>query len=355
MKHTPPFDECFLNFKCLNFYYNLTFFTLLLIYQPLTFKMAAKTDAQKVARLLMKHCGCHQVNIFVLSSKHKKLMENKIPYNPSHFTVCVPVVNRRSSKGLRSSDSSKKSIDLKTSLRKANKLNDPLRRTIRLYDASNPDLKSRRRELLDERPRHEKPRLSDAFLLPKECFSVSEKQSDDLRSSRLPTYKPRLSDAFLKDRLRVSECSSDADDESDFDLLRSRRVVKNPLRRTVRLSEIKKPVNLPLLTEDEELLGEKTEMKPVSLSDLAKSGRFEIKDGQLYKHSLVSKRPCVACRTVKRDPNAKVRKYSSDTDILYQDDCDCHFCSLLRHYNGCPLLFAREFISDKGHGFFTKL
>lgn len=307
----------------------LQLFTFLIL-QFCTFKMAAtKTDAQKVAYLLMKYCGCHQVNIFVLSSKHKKMMENKSPYNPSHLSMCVPVVNRYSSKGLRSSDgSNKSSVVLESSLRRAiktDRLSNPLRRIIKPSDVlkrkavevdntSNHVFKPRsiRRELFDERFRHEKPRPSDAFLfrIPKECYSETEKHSDDLSARRLPTYKPRLSDAFMRFPLRVPEYFSDADDESDSDLLRSRRVVNKPLRRTIRLSKNKKPDNLPLPTEDDELMSEssKTEMKPVSLSDFTKSGRFEIKDGQFYKHSLVSKRPYVACRTVKRNPNAKVRK-----------------------------------------------
>jgi len=272
--------------------------------------MPAKTDAQEVARLLIKHCSCHQVNIFVLSSKHRKLMDNKPPYNPSHLSVCVPVVNRCSSKGLRSSDGSKKSVAFETPLRKAikpNRLDNPLRRTIRPSDilkskavevdnASNPVLKSCRRELLVERPRQEKPRPSDAFLLPKKCFSETEEHPDDLRASRLPTYKPRLSDAFMNDHLI-----------------------------------------------------------PVSHSDFAKSGRFEVQDGHLYKHSSV-KRPCVSHKTVIRDPNAKVKVFSSDKEYLYQDGCDCNFCSLLRRYHGCALLFSTtDFTTAKGHGFFPKL
>ena len=120
--------------------------------------------------------------------------------------------------------------------------------------------------------------------------------NESLRASRLPTYKPRPSDAFMGDHLI-----------------------------------------------------------PVSRSDLAKSGRFEVQDGHLYKHSSV-KRPCVARRTVIRDPNAKVKVFSSDTDILYQDGCDCDFCSLLRRYHGCALLFSTtNFTTAKGHGFFHKL
>ena len=226
--------------------------------------MPAKTDAQKVARLLMKHSGCHQYKIHDLSSKHMEFMKSKPPY-------------RCSSKGLRSSDGSKKSVALETPLRKAikpNRLDNPLRRTIRLSDipeskdvevdnTGNPVLKSRRESFV-ERPRHEKPRPSDAF---------------------------------MNDHL------------------------------------------IPV----------------VSLSDLAKSGRFEVKDDHLYKHSSV-KRPCVACRIDIRDPNAKVINLSSELDIVYQDGCDCHFCSLLRYYHGSVLMFSTtDFITEKGHGFFPKL
>jgi len=273
---------------------------------------AKKSNAQKVAHLIMKHSGCHQLNIAVLSSKHRQLMNEKKPYNPSHLSVCIPVVNKCSSKGLRSSDGSKKSsVVPETSIRHI------------------------RRELLVERPRHEKPRPSDAF---------------------------------IKVPLRIPETFSDADDESaDDDLLRSRRRTMNSLRITIKPCDIieKKHADLPLPTEDDELMDDnkKFEMKHANLRDFTVSGRFEIKDRCLCKtskRSLVFKRRRGVCKTtaygtIIPDPTAKVMKYSSDTDILYQDDCDCHFCSLLRHYNGCPLLFAREFRSDKGHGFFTKL
>ena len=252
-------------------------------------KLAAKSDDQKVARLLMSHCGCHYRKISDLSSKHREMMKGNKQYNPSHLSRCVPIINRRSSKGLRSSDGSKKSSTPETPLRRAIRSNNPLRRKIRPSDIfglpnevdkdSNPDLiASKRRELLDERPRHEKPRPSDAFLLkiPTELSSETEEdQSIDLRASRLPSFKPRPSDAaFLRGYepssdestnellrlrrmpsesslkasrlpsfkprpsdaafLRVYEPSSDADDESTNELLRSRRMPsESPLRKAM--------------------------------------------------------------------------------------------------------------------------
>ena len=253
------------------------------------------------------------------------------------------------------------------SLRRTNRPSDILRSQSDKDDkVSNPDLKSvrnLRRELLDKRPGFEKPRPSDAFLLriPKECSSETEEQPIDLRTSRLPTFKPRLSDAFLKVSEKVPECSSDADDESDDDLLKSRRVVKNSLRRTVRPSEIKvKPDKLTLSTEDDDLMGdgEKSEINHTNLTDFSVSGRFETNNGHLCltsDHSLVLKRRRGNCKAITYEPSVKVKKYSSDTYIIYQNECDCNFCRLLRHYHDCPLLFSRKFVSDKGHGFFHKL
>jgi len=213
-------------------------------------KLAAKSDDQKVASLLMDHSGCHHRNIFVLSSKHREMMEGNKQYKPSHLSRCVPVINRRSSKGLRSSGGSKKISTPETPLRRAMRSNNPLRRKFRPSDIfglpnevnkdSNPALTaSKRREFLDERPRHEKPRPSDAFLLkiPTELSSETEKdQSIDLRASSLPSFKPRPSDAAF---LRAYESSSDADDESTDDLLRSRRMPSESPLRASRLPSFK--------------------------------------------------------------------------------------------------------------------
>ena len=71
--------------------------------------MSAMFSAQEVAILLMKHSGCHQINIVELSSKHREMMKKHKQYNQSHISECVSVINSCSSKGLRFSDSSKKS------------------------------------------------------------------------------------------------------------------------------------------------------------------------------------------------------------------------------------------------------
>jgi hypothetical protein len=204
------------------------------------------------------------------------------------------------------------------------------------HEISILELSAKHRKMLEEKKPHKKSRLPV-------CIPI-DNSSRRKSLVRIPRHEnPRPSDAFL----RVP--SFDYDSE-DGDLLK-------PRRRTVRLSELKiKPVDLPLPTEDDELMGDD---KKDDTNNFAVAGRFEINDGHLHLTSdrflIPKKRRQVVKTTITPDPNAKVIPFSSNEVVFYQDDCDCHFCDMLRHYDGCPLLFARKFISDKGHGFFPKI
>lgn len=303
--------------------------------------------SRKVASLMMEHCGCHKVDIYELYADHRKMMKEKRPYNPSHLRTCIsisPVINRYSSKGLKVSDKP-------FSLRHNNPLLSIIKHSEFLKDKSgNPLLKSKR--IPGELTRSYKPRPSDAFLLriPEEITSDSKSKTfDPLKSRRIicesRSDKPRPSDAFLK----VSECPSDADDESTDDLRRSRRIPSiNPLRRTIRPSEIIRRPNVSL-TEDDELIRKKA-MRPIDPSYFSVSGRWMIENGQLI---ITSEHPVMT--KIERDPEAQKINISLKEEVLYNVDCSCDFCKLLKQYNYQPLLFSRRFKSKKGHGFFPKL
>ena len=349
---------------------------------------------KSVARLWMNHCGCHVMDPRVFISKHPKKEE----YQPSHLTSNVPVIKKHYSKhhpkGLRTSDDSKsKVIPLSRPVRKIVKPADsPLRRAPRPSELlkRSPerddiiDLHSTRKSTRKVSS-FDKPRLSDAFLLrrPKDVIVDEEnldeagERSGDHAFSHIPEieenslrFKPRPSDAFL---LRIpKEHSSDADDESTSEFLRSRRIPErtptSPLRKATRPKRREvlrtEPIFFDNTTEDDDLMKDDGMMTvdPDQIpSQHALYTRIKVKDDGVY---FITKYPPLVPKVKKhralkivaeRDPTAKVISFSFDKDVLYKDDCPCGFCSLLKQFGGSPLMFNREYNTMMGHGFYPKL
>lgn len=304
------------------------------------------------AKLIMAHSGCHILGIYEFSSKCYKMMKEKRSYNPSNLKVCavIPVVNKHSSKR-------RKSDDLRQSIRSS-----VFKRKLSETDETS-DFIFRSSKIPRCVSMSDKPRPSDAFL--RIFRKSSDEDFDDLRKSRRPSlrdsryFKPRLSDAFL---LRMpGDSPSDADDESTLDFNKSRRFhSKDPLRTATDSLDLTEYAS-DISTEDEELMriAETTKNKPFTPSFFGVSGHWKIENGHFYilsDHSVESTgRFPVNRKIIKRDPTAKIIHYSSDEDVLYKDDCRCHFCKLLIRYHRNPLCFSRKFISEDGHGFFTRI
>lgn len=321
--------------------------------------MAANDN--KVARLLMKHCGCHQINIYVLSTKHRKMMEEKKPYDPSNLSTCIPIVNMDSSKDLSSSDDFDQPLVIPESPKiKTIKTRNPLRKTIKAFDTfrrvksdkhGNPILTA----AISERITHsEKLRPSDViFRIPEELVSKLKEPPTiyilGIRKKKLIRRAVLSSEITKKTPVRSNV--------SRYDFLEIRR--NNILRREPLPYESTESIqDEALLTEDDELMRGNVIFDRQVDSDFAASKHFEVINGHLCiqsEHYLEPKRPRIEHKIIEPDLTAKVIHFSSKDIVFYKDDCMCNFCQLLKQHNGCLLRFSGKFNTEQGHGFFSSM
>ena len=255
-----------------------------------------KITAHEAARLIMAHTGCHKCCIAQLSYKHRKMMKEKKPFNPSDLkrrydvdeisdferSVCPSCKRPRLSDAF---------LDFQRS-----ELPDKTESRFNKPRPSDAFLDFQRSELPDKtESRFNKPRLSDAFL----DFQRSE--TSDKTESRF--NKPRPSDAFLdfqrcetsdktESRFRKPRPSnafldfqrSVPSDETDFDPLKSRRVPsRHQQKMSAKPSGLRRTIPIDF-TEDDELMKQITVSSdtPIGPSYFDVSARWDLNNGNLY-------------------------------------------------------------------------
>ena len=235
------------------------------MFAPITPKIAAKLaakygrrfvykpDDQKVARLMMDQSGCHQVNIYVLSTKHRKMMAEKKQYKPSHLSRCVQ-----------------------------------------------DDLRASRLSSF-------KPRLSDAFLsIPTYSADADDESADDLRSSRRMT--PAFGPSKLKRKADVLTFSTEDEEMCDSQTPKYRLATAKDLTSTCRFRTFNDHLYVVVDEDDDDVkdpisfskrprnLSNVATCKPITPDPTAKVMEYSDDKNVLYKDDC----ECDFCRLLRQ-------------------------------------------------------